>query len=40
MLWQVVELLCAQQQVPMPGDAARSETLEADKFNQLLGKEP
>jgi serine O-acetyltransferase len=38
MLWKAVELLCAQQQVPMPGDAARSETFEADKFNQLLGK--
>jgi hypothetical protein len=30
--------LCAQQQMPMPGDAAKSESFEADKLNQLLDK--
>lgn len=38
MIWQAMEQLCAQQHVPMPGDAATSETFEADKFNQLVGK--
>jgi len=38
MIWQALEQLCAQQQMPMPGDAARRETFEADKLNQLLDK--
>jgi serine O-acetyltransferase len=38
MIWQALEQLCAQQQVQMPGDAARRETFEADKLNQLLDK--
>jgi serine O-acetyltransferase len=38
MIWKALEQLCAQQQVQVPGDAATSETFEADKFNQLLDK--
>ena len=38
MIWKALEQLCAQQQVQMPGDAATSETFEADKLNQLLNK--
>jgi serine O-acetyltransferase len=38
MIWQALEQLCAQQQVAMPGDAAKRETFEADKFNELVGK--
>ncbi len=38
MIWQALETLCAQQQVPVPGDAATKELFEADKFKQLLGK--
>ena len=38
MIWKALEQLCAQQQVQMPGDAATSETFEADKLNQLLDK--
>jgi serine O-acetyltransferase len=38
MIWQALEQLCAQQKVPMPGDAATRETFEAEKFNQLVGK--
>jgi serine O-acetyltransferase len=38
MIWQALEQLCAQQKVPMPGDAAKRETFEADKFNELVGK--
>jgi serine O-acetyltransferase len=38
MIWQALEQLCAQQQVTMPGDAAKRETFEADKFNELVGK--
>ena len=38
MIWQALEQLCAQQKVPMPGDAATRETFEADKFTQLVGK--
>jgi serine O-acetyltransferase len=38
MIWQALEQLCAQQPVQMPGDAATSQTFEAEKFNQLLGK--
>src|SRR5574343_1755600 len=38
LLWKALEQLCTQQQVPMPGDAAKTEAFEADKFNQLVGK--
>jgi len=38
MIWQALEQLCAQQKVPMPGDAATRETFEADKVNELVGK--
>ena len=38
LLWQALEQLCAQQKVPMPGDAHRTEAFEAEKFNQLVGK--
>ena len=38
MLWKAIEQLCAQQQVHVPRDAATSETFEADKLNQLVGK--
>ncbi len=38
MIWKALEQLCAQQQVPMPGDAPARETFQADKFNQLVGK--
>jgi serine O-acetyltransferase len=38
LLWKALEQLCSQQQVPMPGDAQKAETFEADKLNQLVGK--
>ena len=38
MIWKALEQLCAQQSVQMPGDAATSETFEADKLNRLLDK--
>lgn len=38
LLWKAIEQLCAHQQVQVPGDAARSESFEADKLNQLVGK--
>ncbi|MFM8757186.1 MAG: serine O-acetyltransferase [Limnohabitans sp.] len=38
LLWQALEQLCDRQQVPVPGDAHRTEAFEADKLNQLLGK--
>ena len=38
LLWQALEQLCAQQKVAMPGDAHKTESFEADKFNQLVGK--
>jgi serine O-acetyltransferase len=38
MIWKALEQLCAQQQVAMPGGAAKRETFEADKFNELVGK--
>jgi serine O-acetyltransferase len=38
LLWKALEQLCAQQQVPVPGDAQRAESFEADKLNQLVGK--
>jgi serine O-acetyltransferase len=38
MIWQALEQLCAQQHMAMPGDAAKRETFEADKFNELVGK--
>jgi serine O-acetyltransferase len=38
LLWKALEQLCEKQQVQMPGEAARSETFEADKLNQLVGK--
>ena len=38
MIWQALEQLCDQQQVPMPGDAATRETFQAAQLNQLLGK--
>jgi serine O-acetyltransferase len=38
MIWQALEQLCAQQQMPLPGDAATRESFEADKLNRLLDK--
>jgi len=38
LLWKAIEQLSAQQPMQMPRDAARSESFEADKFNQLVGK--
>lgn len=38
LLWKALEQLCNQQQVPMPGEAQKSEAFEADKLNQLVGK--
>jgi serine O-acetyltransferase len=38
MIWQALEQLCDQQQVPMPGDAATRETFQAAQLNQLLDK--
>jgi serine O-acetyltransferase len=38
MIWKALEQLCAQQQMPMPGDAGKSESFEADKLNKLLDK--
>jgi len=38
LLWKALEQLCAQQQLPVPGDAHTRETFEADKLNQLVGK--
>jgi hypothetical protein len=38
MIWKALETLCAQQHMQMPGDAATSESFEADKLNQLLDK--
>ena len=38
LLWKALEQLCKQQQVPMPGDAHKTESFEADKLNQLVGK--
>ncbi|MFM8691575.1 MAG: serine O-acetyltransferase, partial [Limnohabitans sp.] len=38
LLWQALEQLCDRQQVPVPGDAHRTEAFEADKLNQLVGK--
>ena len=38
LLWQALEQLCARQQVAMPGDAHKTESFEADKLNELVGK--
>jgi serine O-acetyltransferase len=42
MLWQALEKINANQGksegIQMPGDAARQETFEAEKLNQLVGK--
>jgi len=38
LLWKAIEQLSAQQPMQMPKDAARSESFEADKLNQLVGK--
>jgi serine O-acetyltransferase len=38
MIWEALEQLCAQQQMPMPGKLAKSESFEAEKLNQLLDK--
>ena len=38
LLWQALEQLCAQQQVAMPGDAHKTESFEADRLNQLVGR--
>jgi serine O-acetyltransferase len=42
MLWQALEKMNANQGksegIQMPGDAARQETFEAEKLNQLVGK--
>jgi len=38
MIWKALEQLCAQQQMPMPGHVAKSESFEAEKLNRLLDK--
>jgi serine O-acetyltransferase len=40
MLWKAIEQLTCQRNAAtvVPGDAARNEHFEADKFNQLVGK--
>jgi len=42
MLWQALEKVNAnsgnQTAIQMPGDAAKRETFEAEKLNQLVGK--
>jgi serine O-acetyltransferase len=38
MIWKALEQLCAQQQMPMPGDVVKSESFEAEKLNRLLDK--
>ena len=38
MLWQALEKMTGAQTVQMPGDAAKTETFEADRLNQLVGK--
>ena len=38
LLWKALEEVCARQQVQMPGDAHKTESFEADKLNQLVGK--
>jgi serine O-acetyltransferase len=40
LLWQAIETLQANRSATncVPGDAARQEQFEADKFNQLVGK--
>jgi serine O-acetyltransferase len=38
LLWQALEQLCERQQVPVPGDAHRTEAFEADRLNELVGK--
>lgn len=38
MIWKALEQLCAQQQMPLPGNAAPRETFAADKFTQLVSK--
>lgn len=38
LLWKALEQLCAQQQLPMPGDAHKTEAFEAERLNQLVGK--
>ena len=38
LLWQALEQLSAQQDQPLPPDAARQEQFETKKFNDLVGK--
>jgi serine O-acetyltransferase len=38
LLWKALEEVCARQQVQMPGGAHKTESFEADKLNQLVGK--
>ena len=38
MLWQALEKMTGAQTVQMPGDAAKTETFEADRLNQWVGK--
>ena len=38
LLWKAVEQLCAHKEVTLPEGAARGESFEADKLNQLVGK--
>jgi serine O-acetyltransferase len=42
MLWQALEKVNAntgnKSAIQMPGDAAKRETFEAEKLNQLVGK--
>ena len=38
LLWQAIEKLAQQQRDCVPVDAARAESFEAEKFNQMVGK--
>ena len=38
LLWQAIEKLSQAQQDCVPAEAARKESFEADKLNQLMGK--
>jgi serine O-acetyltransferase len=38
LLWQAIEKLAQQQRDCVPADAARRESFEAEKFNQMVGK--
>ncbi len=38
LLWKALEEVGARQQVQMPGEAHKTESFEADRLNQLVGK--